>query len=126
VVVHRVETRSRSEALLVKSIATCLAVLALAFSAVADPSPDAASSRKGAAIERIRERAEQSSTIPAFVSWLRRQANVSDVDYDRDLLLTTDPPHQSVTFSVDGRRHRFLLLRDGGGRVTLTADEQLK
>jgi hypothetical protein len=110
-----------------KPIATCLAVLALAFSAVAAPAADpATSSREGATIEQIRERAEQSSTIPCFVSWLRRQASVSDVEYDANLFLTTHPPHQSVTFSVDGHRHRFLLLRGGGGQVTLTRDERLR
>jgi len=110
-----------------KPIATCLAVLALAFSAVADPGVDPASSGPDrATIEQIRERAEQSSTIPAFVSWLRRQANVSEVNYDANLLLTTHPAHQTVRFSVDGHGHRFLLFRSGGGRMILAGDQPLK
>jgi len=94
--------------------------------------PVAISSRDGsrladrATIEQIRERAEQSSTIPAFVSWLRRQANVSEVNYDANLLLTTHPAHQTVRFSVDGHGHRFLLFRSGGGRMILAGDQPLK
>ena len=110
-----------------KAIATCLAVVALAFRAVAYPTAESTpSTREAVTIEQIRRQAESSPGIPAFVAWLERQANVSEVDYNANLFFTTHPPHQLVTFSVDGHHHRFLLLRGAGGRVTLTRDEQLK
>ena len=62
-------------------------------------------------IEEIRTQVSRSSDIDAFVQWLKERTNVSDVD-SQPILLTTAPPQQWVSFSIDRKKHRFRLMKE--------------
>ena len=53
----------------------------------------------------------QFSDIGSFTKWLKQREHVSDVDYNPDVLLTTAPPQQWVSFSIEGKRYRFRLMK---------------
>ena len=77
-------------------------------------------------IEEIRAQVSQSPSIPSFVGWLTEQANVSNIDYDPRVFLTTYPPQQSVRFSIEGDRYRFLLRIEQDTKVALVSEARSK
>lgn len=62
-------------------------------------------------IEEIRTEVSRSSDIDSFIGWLKGRKNVSDVD-SQPILLTTAPPQQWISFSIQGKRYRFRLMKE--------------
>ena len=61
---------------------------------------------------QIRSMAEEFGNIDLFVAWLKTRTNVTDVTHSGKTLLTSNPPQQVVSFSLDNVRHRLLLTVD--------------
>ena len=57
---------------------------------------------------------QQSSSIPGFVSRLSGISAVSNIQYHPNLLLTTCPPRQRLSFDMAQRHYQFLLSSDLG------------
>ena len=89
-------------------------------------------------IEEVRTEVSRSSDIDSFIGWLKGRKNVSDVD-SQPILLTTAPPQQWISFSIQGKRYRFRLMKEmdkevisvGGsdktvvkGKVIIMAEDQ--
>jgi hypothetical protein len=109
-----------------RPLALLLALVCGAVGAFAQPVPPPATAKAIATIAEIRDQATRAAGIPAFVEWLRRCDNVSDIEYRPDILLTTSPPKQWVKFTVDHETLRFLLMRGEGGKVVVVSEQSLR
>lgn len=58
---------------------------------------------------QVREMAQEFGDVDLFVAWLKTRTNVTDVSHSEKMLLTSNPPQQVVSFSLDNVRHRLLL-----------------
>ena len=67
---------------------------------------------------QIRSMAEEFDDTDLFVAWLKTRTNVTDVTHSGKTLLTSNPPQQVVSFSLDNVRHKLLLTVDVDNAIT--------
>ena len=67
---------------------------------------------------QIRSMADEFGDVDLFVAWLKTRTNVTDITHSEKTLLTSNPPQQVVSFSLDNVRHRLLLTVNVDNTVT--------
>ena len=67
---------------------------------------------------QIRSMAEEFGDVDLFVAWLKTRTNVTDISHSGKSLLTSNPPQQVVSFSLDNVRHKLLLTVDVDNSIT--------
>lgn len=68
---------------------------------------------------QIREKVNEYDDVDSFVAWLRGLSNVSDVNVNKKLFLTSYPPKVIVTFVQNGIRHKLLLAVEADRKLRL-------
>ena len=56
----------------------------------------------------IKTRADLTDDVNEFVTWLKTRTNVSNVVHTEMMYLTSNPPKQVVSFTLDGVSHRLV------------------
>jgi len=69
-------------------------------------------------LTEIKEVASQLTNIDVFVAWLKTRTNVSDVAHQKLSWLTSNPPKQIVSFTLNDTTHRLVLTADIPVRVS--------
>jgi hypothetical protein len=74
-------------------------------------------------ISQVKSQMVKALAIDTFVTWLKDQPNVAEIDTD-PVLLTTAPPQKWIGFTLDGNiRYRFRLMESLEGRVVVVSEE---
>lgn len=60
----------------------------------------------------IKATADLTDDVNEFVTWLKTRTNVSNVVHAKMMYLTSNPPKQVVSFSLDGVSHRLVFTVD--------------
>lgn len=68
---------------------------------------------------QIREKVNEYDDVDAFVTWLKGLPDVSYVNVDKKLFLTSYPPKVIVSFFQNGIRHKLLLAVEADRKLRL-------
>jgi len=74
----------------------------------------------------LEQKVSECNDVDSFVSWLSQQHGVADVQVNKKLLLTSDPPQVVVLFMLEGVRKRLLLFVEPDTKLRLIAPKLLQ
>ena len=72
---------------------------------------------------QIQEKVSDYDDVDSFVTWLKEQPNIGDVDVNKKLFLTSHPPKVIVTYYQNGARHKLLLAVEPDHKLKLVIPE---
>ena len=72
---------------------------------------------------QIQEKVSDYDDVDSFVTWLKGQPNIGDVDVNKKLFLTSHPPKVIVTYYQNGARHKLLLAVEPDHKLKLVIPE---
>jgi hypothetical protein len=72
---------------------------------------------------QIQEKVSEYDDVDTFVTWLKEQPNIRDVNVNKKLFLTSHPPKVIVTYYQNGARHKLLLAVEPDHKLKLVMPE---
>ena len=72
---------------------------------------------------RIQEKVSYYDNVDTFVTWLKGQPNIRDVNVNKKIFLTSHPPKVIVTYYQNGARHKLLLAVEPDRKLKLVKPE---